>query len=408
MRQMEKLSGALRQAVLENRLPKDTNIDRLTATGLMIGVVQKFYEGYFGDALAKNMQKAKELRLENAARYQLELGENAKYLSDFRSVANDMRTLEALTSTDFALGLAWTRANVSRDRDITPPFQTDLLDPEFTTRVTVDSLTPIESRGGVEIAHKFLKRRAESENLIYTHFTATDGFYTVENWELAINYTHETKLSDSYGQIQKAAFRMGVAARRTRALAIVDAIIRKAPRLLLPTAASGPNLDNMTAVDTYTSDMTIGGQNFSQSVTDVFVSGVWKTTATAAVAQNGILVMNGTNIDSRPNPALGWNVHNEQILALVDWAEDYPGLDKKTWFAVDRSLVPFEFATLRGFEAGPQTLVEVPATVSLDLGSFDNHLFRIKVVDYIGADVANPAGVLLVPGTPDAPAAWTE
>lgn len=410
MRQIERISSALRLAMSEGHLPKDANVDKLTATALAMGVLQKFYEGYYGDALKKNIDKAGELRKENAAKYQAELGANGRHLGDLRGIANDMRVVEALTGTDLALGLAWTRAQDTQERDNTPEFTTDLLDPAFTTRTTVDSLTPIESRSGVKLSDVFLRRRAETENLQYTSFEATDGFFGVENWELGLNFTHEMKLKDKYGQLQKAAYQMGVAARRTRALTLLWAAVTKAPRLVLPAAANGPDLTNLQAVVAYLGDMNIDGTNYAQTMTDLFLSGAWATTANSALGQAQIAVSDGQNISLKPNPVFQAveQTHNEQIFTLAPWTTDWAstGLDRKMWLAVDRSAKPFEFATLRGFESGPRTLTEVPHTVDLDLGSFDNHLFRIKVSDYVGGDVANPAGVLLVPGTASAPEAY--
>jgi len=399
---MEAIRGSLRLAISEGALPKDSNVHRLTATALAMGVVRKFHEGYFGQKLNENMDKAAELRRENPERYAQALAENARFLADLHAIAPEMRVIEALTSTDLALGLAWTRADATRQRDNRPAFKTDLLDPAFTSRRTVDSLTAIESRNGVKLADTFLRRRAEASNVAYTSFEASDGYFVVEGYELAINYTNEAKLRDKYAQLQDAAYQMGQAAARTRALIVLDAILKKAPRLILPDAGLGPNIANLGAVVAYLSDLNIDGQNYSQTMTDVFVSGAWTVTANTAITTPS-LVTSTNGLTVLPNPVFNAaGVHPEQILTLAPWA-DYPGLDRKTWFAVDRDAVPFEFATLRGWEAGPQTLVEVPHTVNLDLGSFDNQLFRAKVVDYGGADVANLAGVVLVAGSATAP-----
>lgn len=403
MRQMEAIRGSLRLAMSEGVIPRDTNVDRVTATALAMGVLRKFHEGYFGSKLSENIDKAGELRRSNPSDYDRQLVEHAQYIADLKGIAPDMRLVEALTSTDLALGLALTRADASRQRDNRPAFKTDLLDPAFTSRRTVDNLSPIESRNGVKLADTFLRRRAEASNVAYTSFEATDGFYTVEGYELALNYTNEMKRKDKYGQLQDAAREMGQAAARTRALIVLDAILRLAPRLVLPGAAAGPNIDNLRAVVALMGDQVVDGEYLSATMTDVFTSGAWNIVAKTALTTPTLALNTSGGVTLEQNPVYNAaEIHNEQILTLAPWG-DYPGLDRKTWFALDRDATPLEFATLRGFEAGPQTLVEVPHTVDLDLGSFDNQLFRTKVVDYGGADVANKAGVLVVPGTSNAP-----
>ncbi len=399
MRHADKLNSTFRQAIFEGRLPGGeggVNTERLTALTLALGVVKRFHEGQYGKIFTDKLEEARQFRLkdpEGYARAAAGYSNVAKEISGGR--VQELRLIETLTTSDLAYALGTTQDTIRRDNR--PPFATALLDPSVVRRRTVDNTLPVQARGGVELLHRFLKRRPEDTNTEYTGWIGRGEYYTIAEWELGLSFTRPMLLNDKYGELQDAAYELGQNAARTRPMIVLDAIYAFAPSLVLPHGSNGPDLTNMQAVLAYMADQTINGRGYSTAPTDVYFANLWRVVANATLNTQSVPATGG-GAGAVPNPVYqGYAAHPEPVFGDITTAE-IAGFYKKDFIAMDSSKTPIEFTTLRGYEAGAKTFTQVADVVELDVGSFDNSIFRVKLSDYCGAGVADKSGVLRVSG----------
>ncbi|GAA4002340.1 hypothetical protein GCM10022631_11280 [Deinococcus rubellus] len=377
--------------------------NRLTAAALAMSSIKRFYEGFFGtETLGKAMAEGRALRLSNPALYAETMRQADTALTDLTPIRAERAILEAMTTSDLAYGIYTLRGALQRN--LIPPFQSDLFALAGTPRI-VDDFLPIRSAYGVQLADRFLKQRAEGTNVQYTGWLGVNDSYTVSNLELALGITWEALKGDRFNEFQDAMFQLGVNAARTRAWVLLDAIRRLATRVPLPDSAFGPTIGNIEAVQAFLANQTYLGANVSRSITDLYVPNKWKiltqtTINTPNVAYTG--GQTGPLAQASPvNPVYQIGaVHAEQIITEAGIDPNWPaGSSIGDWIAADRTAVPLEMAVMSGFEGGARTLTRIAETVEFDFGSFENHIFEVKVSDVVGATVPNKSAVVVVAGS---------
>ncbi|AFZ67078.1 hypothetical protein [Deinococcus peraridilitoris] len=399
MSNFHKLRAAMREAAYRNQLPAHTDPDRLTATTIALASIKRFYEGYYGKLLGEKIDEGRKLRTTDAQAYERTMETMEGLLGDLHAMRAERRVIETLTSSDFAYGLALTRDIVRRDN--LPAFNSDLM--AIARRRVVNNFKPVRARGGVNLLDRFLRLRPEATNVQYTGFVGEGELYSAANYELALTLTWEMILNDELGEFQDAMYELGQAAARTRAWIIVDAIRRMATRVPLPNGALGPDIGNINAIVSYLGDQSVGERNISRLVTDIYVPNTSAPVARTAIGSPTIAYVgypSATGFQAgTANPVYQIaDVHPEAILTEMDIA-DYPGANRKDWIALDRNAAPLELAVLRGYEAGPRTLTKVADTIEFDQGSFDNHIFSVKVSDVAGGAVSDKTAVVIAGGT---------
>ncbi len=375
---------------------------RLTAGALVMSSLKKFYEGYFGARRFRAaMEEGRKLRTSSPAAYADFMRAHESQLSDLRPIRAERAILEALTTSDLAYALATLRDSTRIDN--TPVFETALTDLAGILE-TVQDFGEIRTRNPIQLGDRFLKRRPEGTNLQYTSWTAATGSFTVVNNELGVSITWEALLNDRLREFQDALYELGQAAARSRALALLDAIRRGATRVTLPNGSKGPNIDNLEAMQAFLSDQTYQGSPVSRTITDIFVPNAWKILAAQSIRAETVGYTGGasgalaTTNPTNPVYQLG-DVHGEPIMTEAPIDPDWTGANVKDWIVADRTGNPLQHAVLAGFEGGARTLTRIAETVELDLGSFENHIFEVKISDVYGAAVRNPTAIAIASGT---------
>jgi len=390
-----------REMVKGNPKLRGVEADRLTATAVAANGVKRYFEGYYGKRFTDKLEEGRKLRESNPKAYVDALARREHLTSDLRSISKELRIVETLTTSDLTYAIGATREIEQRDPQ--PTFATDLY--QIVRLKTRDDLTPITTGGGVNLIDRFLAVRPEGTPHKRTGWIGSNETYTMANWELGYELTWEALLQNRLNEWLDAMFELGQAAARTRAWVILEAIRLGATRLVLPDAAFGPNIGNLTAAEAWLGDQTIRGHHYSRGMTDVFVPFNWRATAEVAFKTQNVAFTGGASdtltARSTANPVYGLaTVHPETIIteAPIDTTM-FPGHTNKDWIVADRNTVPVEMSRLAGFEAGPRILTKLSDIVELDtIGSFADHIIEVKVSDVVGAVVRDKSGVLLVAG----------
>ena len=400
--EISELKHYFREQVRTKPQLKNVNPDRLTVATLAMNLQAEFYKGYFGrDRMSKALREGAELRRKDPQGYDRELARLAPHLGEIRQMGmNTVRIAETLTSSDLVFAIGTLRdAELNDNR---PAFQTDLYD--LVNRRTRNNLKPIRSRGGVELADRLLRVRAENTTNIKTSWIARGTNYSMVNLEEGVELTWEAIVNDELDEQAEVVYELGQNAARTRAWLIVDAVRRSANFVRLPDGDLGPNVDNIDAAAGYLGQQVRNGATYSRSLTDIYVPGIWRQTANRSVNGAQVVIVGGANGDVQRvnpnNPAANTAVHVEEVMGElpVDTAE-YPNQSNADWIAADPARKPVEFSTHTLFAAGPRILTKIPNIVELDnMGSFSEHVIETKVSDVAGAEVTDQTAILLVSG----------
>ncbi|MFC3859404.1 hypothetical protein ACFOPQ_01265 [Deinococcus antarcticus] len=409
MSQVSKIRMNYREAAIRGYIPEGVE-NRLTMMTILEAGIQAFHRGYFKDLLDLNIDKSREQRISNREGWDMALAAQDAMLEDISGVRWMHRQTETLTTSDFALALAYTRDAAQKPGYA--PFESELLKAARTRDVA--NFKPIKARGATNLLHRFLALRPEATNVLYTGFIGQGEVYSVANYELAIAYTWEMFVNDEIGDFVDAMEELGEAAARTRAWSVIDAVARMAPRLPLLNGELGPTVENIQAVQADMAEQQIDGRTVSRTVTDLYLPTVWGPLARVVLGSQALAYTGGgATVSANPpmNPVYqAATAHNEPIMSEIfvqgpegnprynNPAAGYADLSARDWVALDRNARGLEIAYLDGFRSGPKTYTKIPDTVELNQGSFENHTYAVKVGDVHGATVADKSAVRIVQG----------
>ena len=410
MSQVSKLRMGFREAAIRGHIPEHL-ADKLTMMTILEAGIQAFHRGYFKDLLTQNLEKSREQRISNREGWDMALAAQDALLEDITGVRWAHRQTETLTTSDFALALAYTRDAAQRPRYA--PYESELL--KVARARTVANFKPIKARGATNLLHRFLALRPEATNVVYTGFIGQGDFYSVANYELAIAYTWEMYVNDEIGDFVDAMEELGEAAARTRAWSVIDAIARMAPRVALLDGEFGPTIANIQAVRADLAEQTVDGRFVARTMTDLYLPATWMSVADVALGSQNVAF-----VGAAPNPVTAQGninpvyraatAHAEPLMAEIfaagpegnpryeDPAAGYAQLSPRDWVALDRGARPLEIAYLEGFQSGPKTYTKAPDVVELNHGAFENHTFAVKVGDVHGATVADKSAIRIAQG----------
>ena len=379
----------------------ENRIIPLTIQTVLEAAQQKFHEAYYGELLEEKLQNLQGMDhdLKEAALHRLE-----SMIQDFEKTRRAHR--ETLTTSDFPLAVAQARDAASRQGYAFP--ESDL--PKFAARRTATDFKALKGTRPGAIGHRFLPVRPESTNIEYTKFFTSEEGYTVADYALALIFTFEAYVNDDLGDFAAAAADLGNVARRTRASVILDAILRKAPRVPLVDGESGPTPENLDQIAAFMGQQVDSqtGRRASRRVTDLFVPTIWERKASASMASEYLVPVGGAStplaFTSNRNPAYQMGtVHVEDMIAdlLAEYPDRYAAksISEDDYLAIDGRNRPFELAALRGYEGGPKTFTRIVNVDETDLeGDFENRNFALKVHDVVGADLRDPYGAVIAQG----------
>ena len=361
-----------------NLIPEGSAYRATFSTILESGLVH-FHRAYFGE---KNFAEA---RRDASARQAQHEGEQTmgalqeSLLSDVSRVTRSLR--ETHTTTDFPVILANLRGRVMRDNF--SPIDSDIQ--QMAATRPVSDFKPI--RGLRADTFGRLPRRPERTDVKRTTFGTTEDFYAIANYELAFDYTWEMWVNDDIGVFSRGLEELGIAARRTRALVIFDAISDGLARTVVGTAG-GPTIQRLIDVNALLADRRDAKNRIrSLSMSDIAFGAKWKGLAASALNSE----KRTATADGDGNPAYKIAVPHEEAMMAEVLGDD--------WLAWDNRSKWLEFAVLNQFQAGPLTYAKAPdVTDHVDQGSFDNHTFCVKVGDAIGAKVVDDTRIIRVRG----------
>ncbi|WP_414656746.1 hypothetical protein ACINK0_11285 [Deinococcus sp. VB343] len=405
MSQVSKLRMGFREAAIRGYIPEHL-ADKLTMMTILEAGIQAFHKGYFKGLLDQNLEKSREQRISNREGWDMALAAQDALLDDITGVRWAHRQTETLTTSDFALALAYTRDAAQKPGYA--PFESELLKVARTR--TVSNFKPIKARGATNLLHRFLALRPEATNVLYTGFIGQGEFYSVANYELAIAYTWEMYVNDEIGEFVDAMEELGEAAARTRAWSVIDAIARMAPRVPLLDGELGPTIQNILAIQADMAEQQVDGRFVARTLTDLYLPATWSSLASVVLNSQQLGYTGGGS-----GPAVGQPTtnpvykaatpHSEPLMAEIfaagpegnprynDPTAGYAELSPKDWVALDRGARPLEISYLEGFQSGPKTYTKAPDVVELNHGTFENHTFAVKVGDVHGATVADKTAI---------------
>lgn len=364
----------------------------LTIATVMESMIVAFHKGFYSDKEWNNTKdKVRESRVltQRQAQHQGEqiVGSlQEALLSDVRPLK---RVLEAHTTTDFPHILSQLRDRVVR-RDLNPVDECPLM--AFATKRTATNFQPMRS---IRFDHfDRLFKRPEGTEVKYATFGTTEDLYSIANYELAFGYTWEMWMNDDLSTVQIAMEELGRSARRTRGLVFLEAIYAalKDNKQTLGTAG-GPDIARLKLLKTLFSSAKFEtgpskGKNLGMKLTHVAFPVKWDDTITVALNTEKIRDAQQNEIANSAYKS-ATPVEDRMMGEIFD--EDWLGFDSaKQWI---------EFASLRGYEGGPQTRHKMPDVIeTIDEGCFDKHEMAIKVTDNIGSQVTNKEAAKLIKG----------
>lgn len=382
-------------------LPAGLSAKATVATALESGAVA-FHKGFYGDAAWGKVATDARAAKHEGADAAMALVE--AYADD---VAPATRTLrETQTTTDFPLILAMIRQRTRRDAHV--PVESTLL---FGAAGPVRTARDFKPMRGIRTdVFDRLPKRPEGTNVTYAQTDSTEDGYRVANYELAMTLTWETIVNDDIGQFVQDLYLLGVAARTTRTLvlleAIRDALIRQTPSGSFAggsAGAGGPTPANVAwAFDRFANATNSKGQPIPRMLTHIAVPPAFALTARNTLESDKIVIA-GTagsveqRVDGNVAKGLATPWVDEWMRVVFNEQAGTPRpLD---WLAFDNRMPWVEFAALTGYEAGPQTFTKLPDVIEdLSRGSFDNHTIAVKVSDAVGATVTDATRVVRIAG----------
>lgn len=390
------------QRAADRGLISENRVIPLTIQMVLESAQQAFHKAYFGDILDTQVTN---VRAMDQAGKEAALTRMEHMIQDLEKSRRAHRELH--TTSDFPLALAQAREYATRDAYTLP--ESDLV--QFAARRTATNFKALKATRSGSLGHNFLPVRPESTNVEYTKFFTSDEGYTVSDYALALAFTWEAYVNDDLGEFTAAAAELGLTARRTRAMVLMDVILRKAARVPLTDGELGPNVPNLDAVAEYMGNRVdpATGRRVGRTPSDLFVPTKWSRLASRSM-QSEILVPTGgasgaLALANTRNPVYQLaTVHTDDLIQdlLLEFPERYASknISADDWIAMANGAQrPLELATLRGYEGGPKTFTRMVDVDETDLeGNFDNRAFAMKVHDVVGADLRDPYAVTIAQG----------
>lgn len=370
-------------------------VERATLATILEAGAVAFHKAYYGApewAKVSSDVKANRQAYEDAGRLQ------ESFLGDVSRISRELR--EAATSSDLPLILGDIRNRVIRDT--LNPVQSHFWEIAL-PRVATDFKTMRSYR--VNPAQE-LVLRAEGEDVELTTITMAADGYAVANYELGILFTWENWKNDDLGIYTIALRNLGIAAQRTRAKVVLQAIAAGVTAVDLTTLTAiptytatvgGPTIDNLVYATQYLAQVTnpldpmVPARAMGFMPTDIAYAARWLIQANQSLRSATLVGPTAARTPSA-NPVFGIATpHEERIMAEV------LGNDWLLW----DSNVPFvERAVLDEFAGGPLTYTQMPDVVEhVNQGLFSNHSVGTKVGDAVGAKVISTLPVLRVKGS---------
>jgi len=358
--------------------------NRLTLQTILLAGAAAHARAYYGEqVIYKAMEDARALSHEAK---EMAMVTAESLITDLSVARRAGRQAEAMTSSDFPLALAQIRDRVRRGSY--NPVESEIF--KIATPRRANDFKRI--RGIRTDAFSRLKLRPEGTNVEYANFGSNEDGYQIANYELALAYTREAWYNDDIDEFVTAAANLGVAGRRNRALVVIEAIKGALTRTVIGGSVGGPDAARLEALfQAFAEQTNADGKPMPRLLTDIVYPAAWAMTAKAALESDLVVTGSATKTPNR-NVAKGIAVpHLDAMLAEVGTAKDWLGFDgRQSWL---------EFATLRGYEAGPKTFTKMPDVVETDMeGSFENGTIALKVSDNVGASVTDSKSAILVQG----------
>ena len=371
-------------------------VAKATVATVLEAAANRFHATYFGKGWSEEQRTVRSLA-HNAREDAMKMMDHL--ITDIEPVYK--RLGAAMTTTDFPLVLAQVRDRVRRESY--NPVESSFFD--VATRRTARDFKLL--RGIRTDPFDRLKLRPEGASVEYAAFASTEDGYSVANYELAIPFTWEAWVNDDIGEFLAAMENLGIAARRNRALVVIEAVRNGTVRTTLSGAnvegtpgAGGPTPANLVALyQVFAEQTNADGKPMPRLLSTIAVPAKW--TITARQTLNSQLVVTGATSTTRPheNAAQGLAALRVEPMLAEVFGEGGGSNNVADWLGWDASQRWLEFATLSGYEGGPRTYTKLPDVVeTLDEGSFDNHAMAIKVSDNIGAKVTDTKSVVRVAG----------
>lgn len=368
------------------------------ATILEAGVVA-FHKGYFGDKEWAKVTDDVRAARHNGEEVAMQLVE--AHAQDVMNVHKVLR--ETLTTTDFAIILSQMRDRVRRQS------YNPIAGPLFSAAGPVRTATNFKPMRGVRTdPFRRLKLQPERTNVEYAELGSTEDGYRVAKYALAVPFSWESRVNDDIGEFIQILFNLGVAANRTRALVLLEAIrdglTRQTPSgtfLGGSAAAGGPTPANIAwAYDRFANAVNSNGDPIDRILTTIAIPAQWTLLARHSLDSERIVLAGDGDVRSPDgNEVRGLAETWVERLMRSVFAEDPAGDRKDDWLAFDSTNPWVEFAALSGFEAGPQTYTKLSDVAETNaLGSFDNQSIAVKVMDVVGATITDPTSVVRIAG----------
>lgn len=386
------------QRLADKGVLRPEQVNRATLANILEAGAVAFHKGYFG---AREWAK-----VADDARAARHAGDEANahlvesLATDIAPVTRALR--ETHTTTDFPLVLSQIRDRVRRQS------YNPIEGPLFQSALPVRTATDFKPLRGVRSdTFRRLEKRPEGTNVQYGTVGSSEDVYRVVNYEKAVAFTWEAWVNDDVGEFTQVLFNLGVAARRTRALVLLEAI-RDALTRVTPSGtfdgfaagAGGPTPGNIRwAYERFAIATNANGDPIDRALTHIAVPTHWAPTAANSLESENVVLAGDTDvIRASRNPARGLaEAWTERLMREVFNADGTPR--PHDWLAFDNTVRWVEFAALAGFEAGPMTYTKLPDVQEhVEQGSFDNHSLAVKVGDTVGAAVTDQTAVVRVAG----------
>lgn len=395
MKTMTEIKTAYQIAAAKGSIPEE-HVNLLTLGTIAEVATVAFNKAYFGDKVWRQAQD--DVRNTGDAAGAL----TESVIHAYERKAPDVMNLKHLSARESIIATTDLPSVLGRARDIAirdtlaPEAESPLL--AAATRRTATSFHTL--RGVRYDGTTRLFEQPEATNVRYEPLEMTEDGYQISVWSRALGFTFQAATNDDVGYFAAQTAGFGRAARQNRIFVLLEAIFnevaRTTPTGTMPSggtaSAGGPTIANLEYVAQLLATRdSPEGESLGQALTRIAIPANWIGTANMTVNRQEV----SANV---PNPVYQtFGVDVERAMPRI--AAAAPNGNALDWLAFDDSGSWLEFATLAGYEGGPQFFNKLPDVQETNVyGSFDNLTLAFKVQDILGAKVTNPDAVVRVAG----------
>lgn len=362
---------------------KEGSAARVAVAAILESAASTFYKVYFGGDYSLEADSVS--KSENTGYEALGTLKEAM-LTDLTSTHSVLR--ESHATTDFPLILANLRARVMRENYM----PSDSVLPSIAAQRPVSDFKLIR---GVKVnGIGDLTEQAEGESVDYTTFDYSEDSYFVVLLSRAIKLTWQMIKNDDIGLITRGMEELGIAARRTRALACARAIRDGLPQTTLAGVGAGtptiPRLEAAYQVQAERTRVADGAQcPAPRMINAIIVPPSAAMTAKTSLKSSEVYSTGEKAPKANPVEGLG-----DLSVDLV-----FAEILGKDWLVFNKGVRFLELAILDDFKAGARTVTKLPNVVNdPQFGDFDDNTSAVKVMDACGAKVTSVEDALRVKG----------